>query len=106
MNTMTCSIASLVAVLQAGTAIAEDHLVALAGNGFSESMITIAPGDTMTFFIHDQYTHNVHSTSEGHAFDLGLQTPGVVMTHKFSTKGKVNVRCKIHPKMKIDVTVQ
>ena len=94
------------ALLAAAPAIAEDHVITQSGKKFSERRITITVGDTVTFVNDDGTTHNVHSSSEGHEFDLGAQAPGSSTRHAFMAPGKAKVRCAIHPKMKIDVTVE
>ncbi len=76
------------------------------GKKFSEKKVTIAVGDSLKFVNDDGTTHNVHSRTKGHDFDLGAQEPGTEATHTFSKAGKVKVRCAIHPKMKMTVMVE
>jgi plastocyanin len=45
------------------------------------------------------------SRSEGNEFNLKLQKPGQDMSHRFQKAGTSVVRCAIHPKMKLKVTV-
>ena len=73
---------------------------------FSESAITIKVGDSVKFVNKDDIVHDVHSMSEGYEFDLGVQKPGSETTYTFDKPGVVKVRCAIHPKMKLDVTVE
>lgn len=87
-------------------ALAADHVITQNGKKFSERKLTIAAGDTVTFVNDDKTTHNVHSTTEGHQFDLGAQAPGDSYSSVFDQPGKVKVRCAIHPKMKLQVTVE
>lgn len=87
-------------------ALAKDFTVTQQDKQFSERKITIKTGDTILFVNEDETTHNVHSMSEGFAFDLGAQAPGETDAYTFEEAGKVKVRCAIHPKMKIDVTVE
>ena len=93
-------------LLTVSSASAEEHVVTQAGKEFSERRLTIAVGDSITFMNDDSTTHNVHSSTEGHEFDLGAQAPGESASQVFTTAGKAKVRCAIHPKMKIDVTVE
>lgn len=98
---------TLAIVLTATTAIAATSTtITQKGKEFSERRITIAVGDTVTFLNDDGTTHNIHSNTDGAAFDLGAQAPGETLEYTCNTAGKVKVRCAIHPKMKLDVTVE
>ena len=97
--------AVLAGLTTAAFADESSHEINQAGKKFSERRITVAVGETVKFVNDDGTTHNVHSLSEGNAFDLGAQAPGTVTTHTFTTAGKAKVRCAIHPKMKLDVEV-
>ena len=73
---------------------------------FSEKSITIKVGDSVKFVNKDDIVHDVHSATDGYDFDLGAQKPGSETSYTFDKPGKVKVRCAIHPKMKLDVTVE
>ena len=53
----------------------------------------------------DKMGHNINSKGAD-SFDLGLQKPGADMSRKFAKAGKYKLRCTIHPKMKLKVTVK
>ena len=76
------------------------------GKRFSERSVTIAAGDAVSFVNDDDNVHNVYSATPGHEFDLGAQKPGDVGQHVFETAGEVAVRCAIHPRMRLSVTVE
>jgi len=92
---------SLTSLAHAAEVVIDQH-----NKEFSENSITIKVGDSVRFVNKDDIVHDVHSMSEGHEFDLGVQKPGSETTYTFDKPGKVNVRCAIHPKMKLDVTVE
>jgi plastocyanin len=73
---------------------------------FSQKSISIKVGDSVKFVNKDDMVHDVHSTSDGYDFDLGAQKPGSETSYTFDKPGKVKVRCAIHPKMKLEVTVE
>jgi plastocyanin len=73
---------------------------------FVEEEVTIKAGDSITFVNNDSVTHNVYSRSKGNKFDSGAQAPNQSMTQVFSSPGKVQVRCAIHPRMKLTVNVE
>src|SRR5271155_615042 len=73
---------------------------------FSQTKLTIKPGDTIVFKNIDEVTHNVFSVSPGMEFDIRRQAPGGSSRVEFSKEGVAEVRCSIHPKMKLIVTVK
>jgi len=97
---------ALLLALAAGPALAEPATIFQAGKKFSQKAVTIRAGEAVTFVNDDDNVHNVHSQSAGHAFDLGAQQPGEQGSHVFATPGEVDVRCAIHPRMRLKVTVE
>lgn len=73
---------------------------------FSSTEITIKPGEKVVFQNDDEVTHNVFSTSKANAFTIKVQKPGESSTVDFTEEGTTEVRCAIHPKMKLTVTVK
>ena len=72
---------------------------------FSQKKVSAAVGDTMVFVNADGFTHNLFS-KKGVTFDSGVMKPGDVYKLKLDKAGKFRVRCAIHPKMKLRVTVK
>ena len=72
---------------------------------FSQTEITVKKGDTVAFKNDDDITHNVFSTTSGMGFDLRTQKPGQTSEVTFDRVGKAEVRCAIHPQMKMYVNV-
>ena len=85
---------------------AADVSVDQAGQQFSQSSLTLKPGDTIVFTNKDDVTHNVKIISGDDTDDKGLQKPGETLKAVFAKPGDYQVRCGIHPKMRIDVKVQ
>jgi len=73
---------------------------------FSQSEVTIKPGDSVVFRNLDEITHNVFSVTPGMEFDLRRQAPGASSAVPFAKEGTLEVRCSIHPKMKLLVHVK
>jgi Plastocyanin len=92
--------------LSGANALATEYTVSQKGREFSPSDLRVKKGDGVVFVNNDDTTHNVHSTSDGNAFDLKAQRPGATGIITFSTPGSVVVRCAIHPKMTMSVTVE
>ncbi len=83
-----------------------DHVVDQKDRSFSKTEITVRPGDTISFKNSDDVTHNVFSMTKGMEFDIRRQAPGGTSTVPFPKEGTAEVRCSIHPKMKLIVTVK
>lgn len=74
---------------------------------FSKSSVSIAAGDTVNFHNMDTVTHNIN-VIDANAVpeDQGLQDPGQTITKTFKLAGQYQIRCAIHPRMKMTVTVE
>lgn len=96
----------LIAALSGSLSLAEDHPVTQKDRLFSVSEITIKPGDKLVFRNADDVSHNVFSITPGMEFDLRRQAPGASSIVPFDKEGVAEVRCSIHPRMKLIVTVK
>jgi plastocyanin len=99
-------VAAMIALSLAPAAIASEVIVTQENKAFSEKSLSIKSGDVVKFVNKDDIVHDVHSTTDGYDFDLGSQQPGSETSYTFGQPGKVKVRCAIHPKMKLEVTVE
>jgi plastocyanin len=98
--------APLVVALAFGV-FAADTVIDQAEQHFSKSSATLRPGDTIHFVNHDEVTHNIMVVNpEGEIADQGLQKPGEIITAQFDHNGLFQIRCAIHPRMKVRVDVQ
>jgi len=92
-------------LISACIAAAESHSVSQKDKAFSEKEITVKVGESITFKNEDGVAHNVFSSTAGQEFNLKNQAPGAESTQTFNTEGTCEVRCAIHPKMKLTVHV-
>jgi plastocyanin len=81
------------------------HAINQKNRTFSQPEITIKKGEKIIFRNDDDVTHNVFSTSQGSEFNQA-QAPGAESEITFNTPGAIQVRCAIHPKMKLTVIVK
>ena len=72
---------------------------------FAQSEVTVKVGGKIVFKNDDIVVHNVFSGTEGQQFNLKTQVPGSESSKTFDKEGTVEVRCAIHPKMKMVVKV-
>jgi plastocyanin len=107
MNRLLCFALSLVVVVASERlAFAEEFEISQKNKEFSKSEITIKPGDKLVFVNDDQVTHNVFCKAEGCCFNTKAQAVGSRNPITFEKEGTFEIRCAIHPKMKLVVTVK
>lgn len=99
------TLAAVALCLVMGPALAADMVVTQRDKAFEPGAITVKTGQTVTFRNDDKVAHNVMSRTPGHDFNLKLQKPGEESEVTFDTPGTVEVRCAIHPRMKLTVNV-
>ena len=99
------SAAAVMIFISGGAVKAAEHVVTQKTKKFDTKKLSINKGDSVKFVNADSITHNVHSRSPGGKFDLGAQKPGTASSRTFDKAGKFKIRCAIHPKMKVTITV-
>jgi plastocyanin len=76
------------------------------GLRFTKQDVAIGVGGTMHFHNGDDVIHNIMTIDENdEPEDHGLQKPGEIISATFKKPGAYQVRCAIHPKMKMTVKV-
>ena len=98
------SIAAVFAL--ASLAFAAEHMIGQKGRLFRPGAIKVKTGDTVVFKNDDTVTHHIYSSTKGHEFDLETTRPGQDVRRTFSAAGRVDVRCGLHPGMRLVVTVE
>jgi plastocyanin len=101
------SVLALAGFLIAATGVAStaSHSVGQKLQLFSPGTLKVKVGDTVTFKNDDKITHHVYSSTPGQQFNLKTQAPGEDLRHTFSKRGRVDVRCGLHPGMRLVVTI-
>jgi len=85
---------------------AAEHSIGQKGRLFSPGVMRVKSGEVVVFKNDDAVTHHVYSSTKGQEFDLSTAKPGQEMRHTFSKPGRVDVRCGLHPGMRLAVTVE
>jgi plastocyanin len=96
------------AVLFAATSLAyaaSRHIVGQKGALFSPGKMTVSAGDVVVFKNDDGVTHHIYSSTKGQEFNLETTVPGQDVRHTFAKPGRVDIRCGLHPGMRLVVTV-
>ena len=87
-----------------GAAIADDaHIIVQQGRAFRPAEVTINHGESLTFTNNDEFIHQIFVMG---LFDSDERSPGQNLTESFPQAGTFEVRCHIHPKMKLIVHVK
>lgn len=106
MSTLSRILLSSTLALFTGAAIHAQTVVDQKDRKFSMTEVTIKPGESITFQNSDEVAHNVFSVTPNLEFEIRRQAPGEKSTIVFPKEGVVEVRCSIHPRMKMLVTVK
>jgi plastocyanin len=106
MKVLTAVAACAALCLAAGGAAAADEVIVQKDKAFSQEKIVIGPGDRIVFRNQDRVTHNLFSRSPGFEFEVKVQLPGQDTPVTFERAGVAEVRCAIHPEMKLRVVVE
>jgi plastocyanin len=95
-------------LLAPAIALAADpaHTVVQKGRAFRPGEVTITHGESLTFTNDDDFIHQIYSQGGGFNFDSDEKAPGENLTETFTAAGTFEVRCHIHPKMKLVVHVK
>jgi plastocyanin len=99
-------IAALLVIAKAGLSIGDEIKVGQANKTFAPGAVTIKSGDTIDFVNDDKIAHNVITKGAPENFNLGVIKPGDEKKATLIAPGIYDVRCAIHPGMKMTVTVQ
>jgi plastocyanin len=84
----------------------EAHTVVQKGRAFRPAEVSINRGDSLTFTNGDDFIHQIYVQSASFSFDSDERNPGQDITETFTASGTFEVRCHIHPKMKLVVRVK
>lgn len=102
---MKLHLALLGLALAAGDAFAADaaHTIVQQGRRFKPGEVTIKAGESLTVTNDDEFIHQIYVDG---LFDSEEKVPGQNIAETFPRSGTFEVRCHIHPKMKLVVHVQ
>ena len=99
---MKKSFLALALLAPLATAAQPTHVVVQKGRRFTPTQVTINRGESLTFTNEDEFIHQMYS--EG-LFDSDEKNPGEKLVQPFARSGTFEVKCHIHPKMRLVVKV-
>lgn len=88
------------------SAWAAAHRIEQLNRAFNVAQIEIHAGDTLQFTNDDPFLHQIYVKSPTLNFESDEQPPRETVELKFPNPGVYEVRCHIHPKMLLTVTVK
>jgi len=83
-----------------------DIVISQKNRTYAPGAVTIQKGESLKILNDDLFLHHAFIDSDDMEFDSGSMDEGESATIKFSTSGVYNVKCAIHPKMNLEVTVE
>ena len=95
-----------VGCIGAGHAAADEFVISQKKRKFTPAVLAAKIGDTVVYLNDDRFAHNLFSETPGHEFDVRKQMPGDRHTITLNRKGVFEVRCAIHPRMRMKITVE
>ena len=98
------ALALAAAMTTSGLAAAAEVTVSQQDKAFAPGAVEAKVGDTVVFANKDSVAHNVMA-SGAEKFNLGSIKPGASADTTLGHAGEVEVRCAIHPKMKLTIKV-
>jgi plastocyanin len=102
---MKCLLPVLTLLILAGAAQAQDggHTISQKGRAFRPAEVTIARNESLAFTNEDSFIHQIYVDG---LFDSEEKGPGEVLNETFPRAGAFQVRCHIHPTMRLIVHVK
>ena len=79
------------------------HTVSQKGRAFHPTEVAIAKGESLTFTNEDSFIHQIYVDG---LFDSEEKAPGENLNETFPAAGTFQVRCHIHPTMRMTVRVK
>ena len=98
----------LTLVLVCGPCLADSTItmVSQVDRAFTTSSTTLTRGGLLRVKNDDEFVHQIYVTSPSMNFESDEQEPGKTVDVTFNQVGTFEVRCHIHPRMLLRVTVK
>lgn len=93
-------------IIGAGHAAADEYVISQKKRKFTPAVVVAKVGDKLVFLNDDRFAHNIFSETPGHEFNIRKQMPGDRHVMTLDRKGEFRVRCAIHPRMRLKITVE
>lgn len=84
----------------------DGHVISQKKRKYTPKDISVKAGESVTVLNDDLFLHHTYIDHTNMKFDSGSMEEGDRIDILFKKKGAYDVLCKIHPKMKLTVTVE
>ena len=106
-STLVHAAVALAALAALGASAQQVVAVSQKGRAFEPREVEVNLGGSVVFVNDDgELLHHVYSKDARFSFDIGEQPAGTRVPVRFSARGIFDVRCDIHPRMLLRVTVR
>ncbi len=93
-------------IVATNDAAAGEYVVSQKKRKFTPKKLVAKIGDKVVFLNDDRFAHNLYSETPGHEFSVRKQMPGDRHSVTLDRKGVFEVRCAIHLRMRMKITVE
>ncbi len=100
-----CLLAAAI-VMASGIVDAAEYTISQKGKRFSVTTLSARVGDTVVFDNDDKFAHNIYSETPGFEFNYRKQMPGEKDILVLDKAIVFEVRCAIHPRMNMTISVK
>ena len=100
------AIALLLCVAAADAFAGDVHIISEKGRAFHPNEITVNRGDVVKILNDDEFTHHAHIDAPNFKWDAGEIDTGSSTEVTMDVSGTFEVRCAIHPKMRLIIKVK
>ncbi len=102
------AVAMSASVLAGGAGLAADPVVAVTqrDRAFTAGAVTVPVGGILRVDNDDEFVHQIYIDQPGMSYESDEQEPGKTVDVQFTKPGTFEMRCRIHPRMRLQVTVR
>ncbi len=100
--------AALALLLVGGASLGQDAVVLVTqrDRAFTVTSVTVPVGGVLRFQNDDEFIHQLFVSAPTMTYESDEQEPGKAVDVRFTSPGTFEVRCHIHPRMLLQVTVR
>ncbi|MEE9588695.1 MAG: plastocyanin/azurin family copper-binding protein [Hyphomicrobiaceae bacterium] len=106
MHVVGASLLAAAIAMAPGIVYAAEYTISQKGKQFSVTTLSAQVGDTVVFVNDDRFAHNIYSDTPGFEFDFRKQMPGKKDVLELDKAIVFDVKCAIHPRMKVTISVK
>jgi plastocyanin len=106
MKMKTLLLTSLICIPTFVFAADSAHTIVQKGRTFHPGEVSINKDESLTFTNNDSFIHQIYASSQVFSFDTEEKGSGENIAERFTQSGTFEVRCHIHPTMKLIVHVR